>query len=123
MTGSAEVGYQLGSHDAELERLNLQGRLLAPATRTIFEMAGIESGMKVLDLGSGAGDVSFLHGPALRRRLFEDLGVDRVLLHDPGVELRGVAEPVLFISTLGVKTLRPTARVSSWARRVTKSIL
>jgi hypothetical protein len=47
MTGSAEVGYQLGSHDAELERLNLQGRLLAPATRSIFEMAGIESGMKV----------------------------------------------------------------------------
>jgi ubiquinone/menaquinone biosynthesis C-methylase UbiE len=60
MTGSGEVGYQLGSDSAELERLNLQGRVLAPATRTIFEMAGIESGMTVLDLGSGAGDVSFL---------------------------------------------------------------
>jgi SAM-dependent methyltransferase len=45
---------------AKLERLSLQGRVLAPATRTILEMAGIESGMAVLDLGSGAGDVSFL---------------------------------------------------------------
>ncbi len=34
--------------------------MLAPATRTILEMAGIESGMAILDLGSGAGDVSFL---------------------------------------------------------------
>ena len=60
MTANTEIGYQLGSSDAELERLSLQGRVLAPATRTILEMAGIEPGMAVLDLGSGAGDVSFL---------------------------------------------------------------
>ena len=40
------------------------------------------------------------HRTALRRRLFEDLGVDRVLLHDPGVELRSIAEPVLLIGTI-----------------------
>src|SRR5262249_26355692 len=44
------------------------GRVLAPATRTILQAAGIRPGMRVLDLGSGAGDVAFvaagLVGPA-----------------------------------------------------------
>jgi hypothetical protein len=35
--GTAESDYQLGSDVSELERLNLQGRVLAPATRTILE--------------------------------------------------------------------------------------
>jgi SAM-dependent methyltransferase len=65
---SAETGYQLGSDPAELERLDLQGRVLAPATRTILATAGVRPGMRVLDLGSGAGDVAFvaagLAGPA-----------------------------------------------------------
>jgi SAM-dependent methyltransferase len=58
--GSADTGYQLGSDTSELERLDLQGRVLAPATRTILETAGLARGMRVLDLGSGAGDVSFV---------------------------------------------------------------
>jgi SAM-dependent methyltransferase len=66
--GSAETGYQLGSDAAELERLDLQGRVLAPATRTILQAAGVGPDMRVLDLGSGAGDVAFvaaeLAGPA-----------------------------------------------------------
>ncbi|MCH5676622.1 class I SAM-dependent methyltransferase [Streptomyces gilvus] len=53
-------GYQLGSKPAELERLTLQGRALGPATRTLLRAAGVRTGMRVLDLGSGAGDVSFL---------------------------------------------------------------
>ncbi|MGI8558088.1 MAG: class I SAM-dependent methyltransferase [Solirubrobacteraceae bacterium] len=57
---SAETGYQLGSDAAELERLDRQGRVLAPATRMILEMAGVRRGMRVLDLGSGAGDVAFV---------------------------------------------------------------
>lgn len=65
---SAETGYQLGSDAAELQRLDLQGRVLAPATRTILAAAGVRPGMRVLDLGSGAGDVAFvaagLAGPA-----------------------------------------------------------
>lgn len=39
--GSQETGYQLGSDAAELKRLDLQGRVLAPATRTIPQTAGI----------------------------------------------------------------------------------
>ena len=66
--GSAETGYQLGSGAAELERLDLQGRVLAPATRAILQAAGVRRDMRVLDLGSGAGDVAFvaaeLTGPA-----------------------------------------------------------
>jgi SAM-dependent methyltransferase len=65
---SAETGYQLGSDAAELVRLDLQGRVLAPATRTILDTAGVSRDMRVLDLGSGAGDVAFaaaeLAGPA-----------------------------------------------------------
>jgi SAM-dependent methyltransferase len=57
--GSADTGYQLGSDASELERLDLQGRVLAPATRMILKTAGLAPGMRVLDLGSGAGDVSF----------------------------------------------------------------
>jgi hypothetical protein len=37
------------------------------------------------------------HGTTLRRGPFEDLGVDRVLFRHPRVELRCVAEPVLFV--------------------------
>ena len=60
VTGSSDTGYQLGSDAAELERLDLQGRVLAPATRKILETVGLGSGMRVLDLGSGAGDVAFV---------------------------------------------------------------
>jgi SAM-dependent methyltransferase len=43
----------------ELERLNRQGEVLAPATRFILDLAGLRTGMRVLDLGSGTGDVAF----------------------------------------------------------------
>jgi SAM-dependent methyltransferase len=73
---SVETGYQLGSDTAELERLDLQGRVLAPATRTILETAGVARGMRVLDLGSGAGDVAFV-AAALVGSAGEVIGVDR----------------------------------------------
>ena len=61
-------GYQLGHDAAELDRLNMQGRLLAPATRVLLQAAGLGPGMRVLDLGSGSGDLAFvvteLIGPA-----------------------------------------------------------
>jgi SAM-dependent methyltransferase len=58
--GENDSGYELGSGDDELARLELQGRALAPATRMIFAEAGIRPGMRVLDLGCGAGDVAFV---------------------------------------------------------------
>jgi SAM-dependent methyltransferase len=56
---AGETEYQLGSAVSERERLAYQGRMLAPATRMILTAAGIRPGMRVLDLGSGVGDVSF----------------------------------------------------------------
>ena len=60
--GDSDSGYQFGTGigEEELGRLEIQGRALAPATRMIFAEAGIRSGMRVLDLGCGAGDVAFV---------------------------------------------------------------
>jgi SAM-dependent methyltransferase len=59
--GDSDSGYQLGTGigEDEVARLEVQGRALAPATRMIFAEAGIRPGMRVLDLGCGAGDVAF----------------------------------------------------------------
>lgn len=53
-------GYALGHSQHEYRRLVRQGELLKPMTRRTLSDAGIESGMRVLDLGSGIGDVSML---------------------------------------------------------------
>jgi hypothetical protein len=52
--------YALGHSDEELERLRVQSRFVEPITRQFFQEAGISAGMRVLDVGSGAGDVAFL---------------------------------------------------------------
>ncbi|HEV2782783.1 MAG TPA: class I SAM-dependent methyltransferase [Actinophytocola sp.] len=52
--------YLLGHDPAELDRLQHQARILGPTTRTVLELAGVAPGMRVLDLGTGAGDVAFL---------------------------------------------------------------
>jgi SAM-dependent methyltransferase len=52
--------YPLGHSAREMQRLIVQARLLAPITRGFFQAAGIGPGMRVLDVGSGAGDVAIL---------------------------------------------------------------
>ena len=52
--------YVLGHSDEELKRLEAQARLLAPITERFLLEAGLVPGMRVLDMGSGMGDVSFL---------------------------------------------------------------
>jgi len=52
--------YLLGSTDAEHERLIRQAVRLAPVTERFFREAGIGPGQRVLDLGSGVGDVAIL---------------------------------------------------------------
>ena len=57
---SGDTGYALGRSGAEEQRLQRQAMFLAPVTRRLFAAAGIGPGMKVLDIGSGAGDVALL---------------------------------------------------------------
>jgi SAM-dependent methyltransferase len=52
--------YSLGSTDAEHERLIWQASRLAPVTERLFCEAGIGPCQRVLDLGSGVGDVAML---------------------------------------------------------------
>lgn len=57
MSGST---YILGHADAEVRRLLLQGRLYNDYTEHALRLAGLRPGMRVLDIGSGPGDVSFV---------------------------------------------------------------
>ena len=52
--------YVMGHTDRERRRLRLQASLLNPFTEQLFRRAGIASGMNVLDIGCGVGDVSLL---------------------------------------------------------------
>jgi SAM-dependent methyltransferase len=58
-TGQQPI-YALGDSPQELQRLVRQAEVFAPFTRQLFQQAGINPGMRVLDVGCGAGDVSFL---------------------------------------------------------------
>jgi SAM-dependent methyltransferase len=57
---SDPTDYVLRSERDELERLEHQSGMLEPATRLHLGMSGIGPGMRVLDLGTGIGDVAFL---------------------------------------------------------------
>jgi ubiquinone/menaquinone biosynthesis C-methylase UbiE len=52
--------YALGRTAAETQRLIRQAQIYGPITRQFLVSAGIGAGMKVLDVGSGAGDVALL---------------------------------------------------------------
>jgi ubiquinone/menaquinone biosynthesis C-methylase UbiE len=75
-TSIPQVEYALGHSSRELDRLSFQGTVLAPFARHLFTQAGIVPGMRVLDVGSGSGDVSFL-AAELVGESGHVLGVDR----------------------------------------------
>ncbi|MFN8494485.1 MAG: class I SAM-dependent methyltransferase [Caldilineaceae bacterium] len=52
--------YIMGRTPEETARLQKQSRLYNPSLRNLFARAGLTTGMKVLDVGSGAGDVALL---------------------------------------------------------------
>jgi ubiquinone/menaquinone biosynthesis C-methylase UbiE len=59
-TANASGGYALGYTNFEHERLIRQAARIAPHTERLFREAGIGLGQRVLDLGSGVGDVAML---------------------------------------------------------------
>jgi SAM-dependent methyltransferase len=71
-----QVEYALGHSSRELDRLSFQGTVLEPYTRQFLTEAGLKAGMRVLDVGSGSGDVSFLARGLVGSNGFV-LGVDR----------------------------------------------
>ncbi len=62
MSDQRQTDYHLGNTDAEHERLIRQANRLAPLTERFFREAGIGPGQRVVDLGSGVGDVAMLVG-------------------------------------------------------------
>src|SRR6266851_5473 len=55
-----DTDYAFGRSSAEYERLIEQAEIFRPLTERMLRGAGISAGMHVLDIGCGAGDVSFL---------------------------------------------------------------
>jgi protein-L-isoaspartate O-methyltransferase len=54
------VSYVLGATGREHERLIQQSRIFNPFTERLFRSAGISPGRRVLDIGSGVGDIATL---------------------------------------------------------------
>jgi SAM-dependent methyltransferase len=86
MAGTSPNAYALGSDDAEHERLIRQATWLIAHTERFFRVAGIGSGQRVLDLGSGVGDVSLIAGRMVGSA-GEVVGVER----DPRAVARATA--------------------------------
>src|SRR5262245_19202743 len=57
---STDADYVLGRSEAEHRRLVQQAAFLRPLTERLLRAAGVGCGMRVLDVGCGMGDVSFL---------------------------------------------------------------
>jgi SAM-dependent methyltransferase len=74
---ASTAAYLLGHSNQEMERLQAQARLVDPITKRYFQEAGIAPGMRVLDAGSGAGDVAFLAADIVGEA-GQVVGVDRV---------------------------------------------
>jgi ubiquinone/menaquinone biosynthesis C-methylase UbiE len=55
-----QADYVLGYTSVEQQRLIRQARVLAPLTERFLRDAGISSGMRVLDIGCGMGDVTMI---------------------------------------------------------------
>lgn len=57
-TSNPDATYTLGRTSHETARLIEQSRIYGDATKRLFNRAGIAKGMRVLEIGSGAGDVA-----------------------------------------------------------------
>jgi len=83
MASQEETGrayeYELGHSDREVKRLWIQAQLVDPFTRQFFRDAGVAQGMRVLDVGSGAGDTALVVADIVGAS-GEVLGIDRAPL-------------------------------------------
>ena len=59
-TSNNDATYTLGRTSHETDRLIEQSRIYGESTRRLCKRAGISEGMRVLEIGSGAGDVALM---------------------------------------------------------------
>jgi SAM-dependent methyltransferase len=76
MNTPSATAYPLGHSAQELERLTIQARTLAAHTNLLFRRAGLAPGQRVLDIGCGVGDVSFI-ATQLVGETGQVVGIDR----------------------------------------------
>jgi SAM-dependent methyltransferase len=91
------VPYILFHSDREIRRLNHQAGIINPITRRILLSAGIGPGMRVLDVGCGAGDVTFLVSEIVGSG-GQVVGADRVPAALAAAEQRAAAHPIQNVS-------------------------
>src|SRR5689334_15110837 len=60
MSDPALPDYVLGRTPEEYARLEFQARIVRPYTERYFRAAGLAPGMRVLELGSGVGEVAVI---------------------------------------------------------------
>jgi len=108
MSKSENPEYVLGHSERELERLIEQAAFFGDLTAHTLRLAGLQPGMRVLDLGCGAGDVSFLAAAivgATGQVVGADQNADAIKLATGRADAAGLSSRVSF--TIGDITQLP----------------
>lgn len=107
--------YVLGTHDAEIDRLELQHGVWGPAARAAWQRAGIAAGQAVIDIGCGPGfatrELAALVGPTGRV-----IAIDRSRRFLDLVAARGPAHVETAICDFDVDALPAATADAAWAR-------
>jgi ubiquinone/menaquinone biosynthesis C-methylase UbiE len=139
MNSVATNDYVLGHTGQELERLVSQGAFFGELTGQVLRAAGLAPGMHVLDVGCGAGDVSFLAASLVGPR-GSVVGIDRSMeaiafatqrARDAGLtnvrfEVRDVNDPGLtrrFDAVIGRLVLMYFPNPAEVLRRLTRLVV
>jgi SAM-dependent methyltransferase len=89
--------YVFGNREEEQHRLERQAEFFNPLTERVFQAAGLRPGMRLLDLGSGAGDVAMLAARLIGSE-GEVIGVER----DPAAVVAATAR----VERVGLSNVR-----------------